>query len=267
MRHVLSIAGSDSSGGAGIQADLKAMSACGVYGMTVITALTAQNTQGVQAVQIVDAEFIGEQIDSVFQDVRVDAVKIGMLPGPEAMRMVAQKLRHYQPRWIVLDPVMVAKSGHSLMAPEAVEVFQSEILPLASLLTPNLPETQALSGFLPRTLEEMEVAGDRLKAMGAQAVLIKGGHREEDANDVLVDQNGSVVFSSPRLEARHTHGTGCSLSSAIASYLARGLSLREAVERAKNYVSTGISHGLSVGQGIGPIHHFWTLYQGEEPHL
>ncbi|NNM53977.1 MAG: bifunctional hydroxymethylpyrimidine kinase/phosphomethylpyrimidine kinase [Spirochaetales bacterium] len=267
MRHVLSIAGSDSSGGAGIQADLKAMSACGVYGMTVITALTAQNTLGVQAIQTVDPEFIGDQMDSVFHDVRVDAVKIGMLPGPEAMKLVARKLREFRPRWIVVDPVMVAKSGHALMDPAAIAVFQQEILPLASVLTPNLPETQALTGFLPRDRDEMAVAGNRLRALGAQAVLIKGGHRETDADDVLVYDGGTQVYPSPRLDARHTHGTGCTLSSAIAALLARELGLVDAVGRAKAYVSNGIAHGLAVGHGIGPIHHFWQLYQGEEPRL
>ncbi|NNM66859.1 MAG: bifunctional hydroxymethylpyrimidine kinase/phosphomethylpyrimidine kinase [Spirochaetales bacterium] len=267
MHNVLTIAGSDSSGGAGIQADLKAMSACGVFGMSAITALTAQNTKGVHSVQEVDPEFVGDQIDAVFDDIRVDAVKVGMLGTPKMIRLVAQRLRQYRPRWVVVDPVMVSKSGHPLMAPDAVEVFLEELLPLAGLLTPNLPETEALSGFLPRTLEEMVVAGERLCALGAGAVLVKGGHRETDATDVLVRAGGNLFLPGQHLDVRHTHGTGCSLSSAIAAFLARGLELSQAVTRAKSYVATGIEHGLALGHGVGPIHHFWSLYGGEESPL
>jgi len=267
MRHVLSIAGSDTSGGAGIQADLKTMSACGVFGMSVITALTAQNTKGVQALRQVDADFVGAQIDAVFCDIRVDAVKIGMLGTPEAMKVIGARLRRYRPEWIVVDPVLQAKNGYPLMEDTAKDIFLSEIVPLANLITPNLPETAAFAGFVPKTMVELESAGKKILSLGAKAVLIKGGHRETNADDVLVTNHGVHVFKGEHLASLHTHGTGCSLSSAITAYLARGLTILEAIERAKNYVRVGIEHGLNIGHGIGPIHHFYTLYQGEVPQL
>lgn len=264
MKHVLSIAGSDCSGGAGIQADLKAFSACGVYGMTVITALTAQNTRGVRSVQVVDAAFVGEQIDAVFDDIRVDAVKIGMLPNPQIMTIVAQRLEKYKPAVVVVDPVMVAKSGHALMPPEAVAVFKDLLVPLADLLTPNLPEAEALTGFLPASLHDMSQAGEKLLALGARAVLVKGGHSTGRPDDVLVTPKGSQVFEGVRHQNIHTHGTGCSLSSALAAFLARGLPLETAVRSAKDYVSQGIRQGLLIGGGIGPIHHFWNFWNTQE---
>ena len=267
MRHVLSIAGSDTSGGAGIQADLKTMSACGVFGMSVITALTAQNTQGVQALHQVDADFVGAQIDAVFSDIRVDAVKIGMLGTLAVMKVIGERLRWYRPKWIVVDPVLQAKNGYPLMEDTAKDIFLSEIVPLADLITPNLPETAALAGFVPKTMAELESAGKKILSLGAKAVLIKGGHRKTDADDVLVTNQGVHVFKGERLTSQHNHGTGCSLSSAITAYLARGLTILEAIERAKNYVRVGIEHGLNIGHGIGPIHHFYNLYHGEVPQL
>jgi len=270
VKHLLTIAGSDSSGGAGVQADLKTFSALGTYGMSVICAVTAQNTRGVRSFLPVDLGLIGEQIDAVFEDIRVDAVKIGMLGGAETVRLVASKLRRYRPPVVVLDPVMVAKSGHRLLAPDAETVLATELLPLADLLTPNLPEAEALAGFPVRGIEDMERAAAALRAKGAKAVLVKGGHLETGADDLiggvpdlLRDATGIEIFRGERLDARHTHGTGCSLSSALAALLARGLPLREAVKEAKAWVARGIREGLAVGGGVGPIHHFHEFYDPE----
>ena len=260
MIAVLSIAGSDSGGGAGIQADLKAFSAHQVYGMTVITALTAQNTRGVQAVQPVEPAFVAAQIDSIFDDIAVDAVKIGMLPNPGVMEAVASRLARYRPRWVVVDPVMVAKGGHALMDQDAVDAFRRLILPLADLITPNLPEAAALTGAEPRSIDEMKTAGLRLLELGARAALVKGGHLQGRPDDVLATPAGSQLFPGERLESRHTHGTGCSLSSALAALLARGVALNQAVARAKAYVAEGIRRGPDLGSGTGPIHHFWNLW-------
>ncbi|AEJ18338.1 bifunctional hydroxymethylpyrimidine kinase/phosphomethylpyrimidine kinase [Gracilinema caldarium] len=267
LRQVLSIAGSDTSGGAGVQADLKAMSACGVFGMSVITALTAQNTKGVHAIYPIPADFVGTQIDAIFTDIRVDAVKIGMLGNADVMKVTGERLRRYHPDLVVVDPVLLSKHGYPLMDDTAREVFLSEIVPLAYLITPNLPETTFLAGFIPKTIDELERAGKKILSLGAKAVLIKGGHRESDADDVLVTTQGVYIFKGERLASQHTHGTGCTLSSAIAAYLARGLTIVKAIEYAKNYVRVGIEHGLNIGHGIGPIHHFYNLYQGEVPQL
>lgn len=271
MYNVLSIAGSDSSGGAGIQADLKAFAANGVYGMTVITAVTAQNTRGVKAVRVLDPEIVTAQIDAVFSDIRVDGVKIGMLAETGIICAVARALRRWKPSVLVLDPVMVAKSGHRLLAPEAEESLKNELLPLANLLTPNLPEAERLSGISLEAGDEgdIEKAAQKILTLGPGAVLIKGGHSDnpDSSTDILVDRHGSRYYTAPRLEARHTHGTGCSLSSALAALLARGFSLEQAVLRAKAYINEGITHGLAIGDGCGPIHHFYSLYGGEELEL
>ncbi len=261
MKNLLTIAGSDSSGGAGIQADLKAFSACGTYGMSVITALTAQNTQGVSAIHDVPAQFVVAQLEAVFSDIRVDGVKVGMLSRPDILEAVASFLKAHPTKVLVVDPVMVSKSGHHLLQPEAVELLSRRLLPLAGLVTPNLPEAEALTGLTIRTLAEMETAGKRLLQMGARAVLVKGGHRSEGASDVLVTAQGSVVFSGERLDAKHTHGTGCSLSSACAALWARTGNLEDSIRQAKAYVTEGIRFGLAVGKGIGPIHHFHGLYE------
>lgn len=261
MKHLLTIAGSDSSGGAGIQADLKAFSAWGTYGMSVVTALTAQNTQGVTAIHDVPPEFITAQLAAVFDDIRVDGVKIGMLSQPAGLQAVATFLEAHPVGRLVVDPVMVSKSGHALLQPAAVALLIGRILPLAGLVTPNIPEAEALTGFKIHTLAEMEAAGRAILQTGARAVLVKGGHRADRADDVLVTADQVTVFPGERFDALHTHGTGCSLSSACAALWARTGDLEASIRQAKAYVAEGIRHGLAVGQGIGPIHHFYDLYQ------
>ncbi len=260
----LTIAGSDSGGGAGIQADLKTFSALGVYGCTAITALTAQNTRAVTAIFDVAPEFIAAQIDAVFDDIRVDAVKIGMLSVPAVITVVAERLRHWRPRWIVLDPVMVAKSGDRLLREEAVETLRRELLPLADLVTPNLPEAAVLLGEEPtRERARMGNIAARLQGLGARNVLLKGGHLGGDMSpDLLLYGGEHHWFESPRVATRNTHGTGCTLSSAIAALLARGRSLPEAVAGAKRYLTEALRHAdeLEVGRGHGPVHHFHALW-------
>lgn len=256
----VTIAGSDSGGGAGIQADLKTFSALGVYGASVITALTAQNTLGVTGIHDVPADFIAAQIDAVFSDLAVNAVKIGMLSRPEAIGAVAAGLERHRIDTVVLDPVMVAASGDRLLVPEAVESLRTQLLPRALLITPNLPEAAVLLDEAPATdLVQVRRQAERLRALGARAVLIKGGHGEgPDSVDVLLDSEGFAEFSAPRVATRNTHGTGCTLSSAIAAGLARGMSLRSAVEAAKAYLTRaiGASDMLTIGRGHGPVHHF-----------
>jgi hydroxymethylpyrimidine/phosphomethylpyrimidine kinase len=257
---VLTIAGSDSSAGAGIQADLKAISANGGYGASVITAITAQNTRGVTAAAEVDLGLIRAQADAVFTDLRVAAVKTGMLASVAVIETVAKVLRDYRPPYFVLDPVMVSKTGFPLLAPDAVGALREMLFPLATLVTPNVHEAQALTGIEVRTPAEAEAAGRRLVAAGAAAVLVKGGHLEERrATDVLVTPAGVRVIPGESIEARHTHGTGCTYSAAIATQLALGRSLEDAIEHAKTYVTEAIRGGLPVGQGIGPTDHFFYL--------
>ncbi len=257
---VLSIAGSDSSAGAGIQADLKAISANGGYGASVITAITAQNTRGVTAAVELDLDLIRAQADAVFGDLRVAAVKTGMLASAAVIETVAKALRDHRPPHYVLDPVMVSKTGFPLLRPEAVGALRETLLPLATLVTPNVHEARALTGLPVRTPAEAEVAGRHLVAAGAGAVLVKGGHLEErPATDVLVTPEGVRVFPGEYLDARHTHGTGCTYSAAIATQLAHGWPLEEAIARAKAYVTEAIRGGLPVGQGIGPTDHFFYL--------
>ena len=257
---VLTIAGSDSSAGAGIQADLKAISANGGYGASVITAITAQNTRGVTAAAEVDLGLIRAQADAVFTDLRVAAVKTGMLASVGVIETVAKILRDYRPPYYVLDPVMVSKTGFPLLAADAVGALREMLLPLATLVTPNVHEAQVLSGAPVRTPAEAEAAGRRLVAAGAAAVLVKGGHLEERrATDVLVTPTGVRVFPGEPIEARHTHGTGCTYSAAIATQLALGRSLEDAITHAKTYVTEAIRAGLPVGQGIGPTDHFFYL--------
>ncbi len=257
---VLTIAGSDSSAGAGIQADLKAISANGGYGASVITAITAQNTQGVTAAVELDLDLIRAQADAVFGDLRVAAVKTGMLASAAVIETVAKALRDHRPPHYVLDPVMVSKTGFPLLRPEAVGALRETLLPLATLVTPNVHEARALTGLPVRTPAEAEAAGRQLVAAGAGAVLVKGGHLEErPATDVLVTREGVRVFPGEYLDARHTHGTGCTYSAAIATQLAHGWPLEEAIARAKAYVTEAIRGGLPVGQGIGPTDHFFYL--------
>ncbi|HKH95153.1 MAG TPA: bifunctional hydroxymethylpyrimidine kinase/phosphomethylpyrimidine kinase [Beijerinckiaceae bacterium] len=261
----VTIAGSDSSGGAGIQADLKTFSALGVYGASVIAALTAQNTRGVQGIHDVPPAFVTQQIDSVFSDLSVAAVKIGMLSRPETIEAVADGLARHRARNVVLDPVMVATSGDRLLAPEAVDALRERLIPAALIITPNLPEAAALLDEAEaRSEDEMRTQGERLLALGATAVLIKGGHGEApESVDILVERLGTTRLPAPRIATRNTHGTGCTLSSAIAAGLAKGLSLHDAVAAAKSYVTAAIaaSERLTIGHGSGPVHHFhasWT---------
>lgn len=260
IANVLSIAGSDPSGGAGIQADLKTFSALGCYGMAAITALTAQNTRGVTGVHIPAAEFIANQIDTIFADVRVDAVKIGMLASGEIARMVAQRLKAHGARNIVLDPVLVATSGDSLGAPDVVDAMREYLFPLAAVTTPNIPEAVRLAdGDTPHDVPGLEALARRLDGMGTNAVLVKGGHLGgETASDVLFFDGAMRVFEASRIDTKNTHGTGCTLSSAIASYLSRGLALPEAVGAAKDYLTQALrgANALQVGSGHGPVHHF-----------
>jgi hydroxymethylpyrimidine/phosphomethylpyrimidine kinase len=259
---VLTIAGSDSSAGAGIQADLKAISANGGYGASVLTAITAQNTRGVTAAAEVDLGLIRAQADAVFTDLRVAAVKTGMLASVAVIETVAKVLRDYRPPYYVLDPVMVSKTGFPLLAPDAVGALREMLLPVATLVTPNVHEAEALTGIPVRTPAEAEAAGRRIVAAGATAVLVKGGHlKERRATDVLVTPEGVRVFPGEPIDARHTHGTGCTYSAAIATQLALGRSLEEAIGRAKAYVTEAIRGGLPIGQGIGPTDHFFYLRQ------
>jgi hydroxymethylpyrimidine/phosphomethylpyrimidine kinase len=261
----VTIAGSDSSGGAGIQADLKTFSALGVYGASVIAALTAQNTRGVQGIHDVPPAFVAQQIDSVFSDLVVGAVKIGMLSRPEIIAAVADGLARHGARNVILDPVMVATSGDRLLAPEAVEALRRRLIPAALVITPNLPEAAALlDEAVARNEDQMGAQGERLLALGAAAVLIKGGHGDaRESVDILLERTGSTRFPAPRIATRNTHGTGCTLSSAIAAGLAKGLTLHDAVAAAKAYVTAAIaaSERLTIGHGSGPVHHFhahWT---------
>jgi hydroxymethylpyrimidine/phosphomethylpyrimidine kinase len=270
--NVLTIAGSDSGGGAGIQADLKTFSALGAYGASVITALTAQNTRTVSAIHDLPPEFVSAQMDAVFDDIDFTAVKIGMLSRPAIIEVVADRLRCYRAQNIVLDPVMVAKSGDRLLRAEAVSALRRHLLPLATVVTPNLPEAAVLLD-----LEEAEDeagmidAAARLRALGPQAVLLKGGHlvKGADSIDVLDDGAEPLTLAAPRIATENTHGTGCTLSSAIAALLARGLSLRDAVRGAKAYVTAAISAAdrLMVGHGHGPVHHFHALWREEADEL
>lgn len=269
IRNVLSIAGSDPSGGAGIQADLKAFSARGCYGMAAITALTAQNTQGVSAVVPLDPEFVGEQIRMVFADVHVDAVKIGMIANAGIAGAVAEALKPHRGIPVVLDPVMIAKGGASLLDPDAVEALKTELLPLATLLTPNLPEAAALLGD-PEACDQriMESQAIRLTTLGPRGVLIKGGHLAgSESPDVLVADGQVSWFEAERIETRNTHGTGCSLSSALAAELAKGGEVQEAVRVAKAWLREAVrtSDTLSVGSGHGPVHHFHGLWPVSAP--
>jgi hydroxymethylpyrimidine/phosphomethylpyrimidine kinase len=261
----VTVAGSDSSGGAGIQADLKTFAALGVYGASVITALTAQNTQGVRAIHDVPADFVAAQIDAVFSDLEVSAVKIGMLSQAAIIETVAQGLGRHRARKIVLDPVMVATSGDRLLAADAVESLRKLLIPRALVVTPNLPEAAALTGAsVARNEQEMEIQARELLALGARNVLIKGGHGSGDESvDLLVGEGEVLRLSARRVDTKNTHGTGCTLSSAIAAGLARGLDLKAAAREAKAYVTAAIAAAdkLHVGHGHGPLHHFHGIWR------
>ena len=270
VKHVLAIAGSDPSGGAGIQADIKAISANGAYAMAVITALTVQNTRGVRGVQLVAPEFVAAQIDAIFDDIRVDAVKIGMLGSPEITLAVAEALQRHQAPLVVLDPVMVAKGGDRLLSEAAIRTLVERLLPIATILTPNLPEAAALLDEPePTDAEAMPGLAERLRALGPAAVLLKGGHLLAPMSpDYLVSSDLSLWLEAERIPTRNTHGTGCTLSSALAAQLAvldEPADLGAAASRAKAYVAQAILHAdrLDVGAGQGPTHHFHALWRGE----
>jgi len=260
MKKVLTIAGSDSCGGAGIQADLKTFSAHGVFGMSVITAITAQNTQGVFAVQDITPEMIQKQIEVIFEDISVDAVKIGMVSKTETIQTIAETLKAYNVKNLVLDPVMVSKSGFHLLQLEAKEALIKNLLPMATIITPNLPEAEVITGFEISTVEAMEKAAKAIHDMGPQYVLVKGGHLEGEAVDILYDGNQFIYYNAQRIHTKNTHGTGCTLSSAIASNLGKGLTITQAVEEAKNYITVAIEKSFGIGQGVGPVHHFHQWY-------
>ena len=267
MKKVLTIAGSDSCGGAGVQADLKSFSANGVYGMSVITAITAQNTMGVFAVQDLEGEIIRAQIDAIFTDIDVDAVKIGMVSKISTIDAISEKLELYKPKNIVLDPVMISKSGYSLLKPESKSALIKKLIPLASLITPNVPEAEEIlreanSDFPDiESVMDMEKAAKKIYKLGCKNVLLKGGHMLGEAVDVFYDGFEIIHFTSERINTKNTHGTGCTLSSAIAANLALGLSMNESIKNSKGYITTAIKHSLDIGHGVGPTNHFYELYK------
>ncbi|MEH7392229.1 bifunctional hydroxymethylpyrimidine kinase/phosphomethylpyrimidine kinase [Bacillus sp. JJ1503] len=261
MKTALTIAGSDSGGGAGIQADLKAFAAQGVFGMSVITAVTAQNTQEVRSVQNIDLSIIRDQIEAVFDDIQVDAVKIGMLSTAETVEVVARSLQKYKPKYIVLDPVMVSKGGHHLLQKEAMSALKEILIPLSTVVTPNIPEAEVLTGSKINCEEDIKYACVVIKALGAGSVLLKGGHLSGEPNDLFFDGNSFQWIKGERIHTKNTHGTGCTLSSAIAANLAKGESLLETIRSSKNYITTAIKHSLELGHGHGPTNHFYELYE------
>ena len=261
MKKVLTIAGSDCSGGAGIQADLKTFSAHGVFGMSVIVSVVAENTSRVIDIQDITPDMIRKQIDAVFEDIEVDAVKIGMLSTPACMAAVAEKLRQYKPQNVIVDPVMYAKNGCPLMEETAVDSFIELIMPLADILTPNIPEAEKISGRSISSVADMEAAAMKIYEMGCRGVIIKGGHKDGGATDILYDGNEFMHFETERIDTKNTHGTGCTFSSAIAAQLAHGKSVKDAASLAKDYVTTAIRHSLAIGKGNGPTHHFYELYK------
>lgn len=260
MNTALTIAGSDSCGGAGIQADIKTMTAHAVYAMSAITALTAQNTTGVAGIMEVTPDFLASQLDSIFTDIRPDAVKTGMMASGALIQIVAEKLKQYDAKNIVIDPVMVATSGAKLISDDAIEIMKKELCPLATLITPNIPETEVLSGMKIESREDMVKAAEKLSKEFGCAVLCKGGHSLNDANDLLFLPDGSSTwFEGKRIDNPNTHGTGCTLSSAIASNLAKGYDLTQAVAQAKNYISGALAAMLDLGKGSGPMNHAFAI--------
>ncbi len=261
MKTALTIAGSDCSGGAGIQADIKTMQAHGVFAMSVIVSVVAENTARVISIEDVSPKMIEDQIDAVFEDIKVDAVKVGMLSTPKCMEVVAKKLIEYQPKHIVVDPVMYAKNGCALMNPECIGTLIAKVIPLATLLTPNIPEAECIAKMQIESIEDMKTACLKIAEMGAKNVLVKGGHFDGDAIDILFDGEKFWQFENVRIKTKNTHGTGCTLSSAIASNLANGQTMNVAVENAKKYVTMAIEHALEIGKGCGPTNHFYELYK------
>ncbi len=259
-RRVLTIAGSDSGGGAGIQADLKTITVLGGFGMSVVTALTAQNTLGVTAIHEVPPEFVAAQFDAVATDIGVDAAKTGMLSTSGIICAVAAKIRQYRIEKIVVDPVMVAKGGAALIREEAMATLVAELLPLALVLTPNIPEAEVLAGMKINNLSDMKEAARIIRKLGPRHVVVKGGHLDGEATDLLCDATGFRIFSSPRLATSDTHGTGCTFSAAIAACLACGMDVPSAVAEAKRYISEAIRHAWRIGRGHGPTNHLAPLF-------
>ena len=259
MKTALSIAGSDSCGGAGIQADIKTMTLNGVYAMSAITALTAQNTTGVRGVQEATPEFLAQQIDAVFEDIRPDAVKIGMVSSAALIRTIADRLKYHKAENVVVDTVMVATSGARLIDEDAIDVLKNELLPLATLVTPNIPEAEVLSGMRIQSKEDMIQAAELISKAYCCSVLLKGGHRVNDANDLLYENGNHKWFYGKRIDNPNTHGTGCTLSSAIVANLAKGYDLVTSVQRAKDYISGALAYMLDLGQGSGPMNHAFDL--------
>lgn len=261
MIPILSIAGSDCSGGAGIQADLKTFSAHGLFAMSVIVSVVAENTHRVDSVEIISNKVISQQIDCVFDDIYPSAVKIGMLPSIDAMNIVADKLKEYKAKNIVLDPVMYAKNGYPLMDVDNIHALIQKVVPIADIITPNIPEAQVIADMKISSVEDMKIACKKIIQMGVKSVLVKGGHHIGDAIDVLYDGVDFYTFVTKKIDTKNTHGTGCTLSSAIASNLAKGHNINSSVKLAKDYVTTAIQHSLSLGKGCGPTHHFYDLYK------
>ena len=261
MKTALSIAGSDTSGGAGIQADLKTMTMNGVFAMSAITALTAQNTTGVQGIFEVTPEFLGMQIDSVFMDIRPDAVKIGMVSSVNLISVIAEKLTAYHAENIVVDPVMVATSGAKLISEDAVSALKEKLLPLATVVTPNIPEAEVLADMKITSPEDMVTAAEIISKAYHCAVLCKGGHSMNDANDLLYDEKGAHWFRGKRIDNPNTHGTGCTLSSAIACNLAKGLDLPDAIRNSKEYLVGALKYNLNIGKGNGPLNHCYKIME------
>lgn len=259
MKVALTIAGSDSSGGAGIQADIKTMTVNGVYAMSAITALTAQNTLGVRSIMEVTPEFLAQQIDAVFEDIRPDAVKIGMLSSAELIRVIAERLSYYKAENVIVDTVMVATSGARLINEDAIDVLKGELLPLSTLVTPNIPEAEVLSGMKIQNKEDMLSAAKIISEKYRCSVLLKGGHSVSNADDLLYANDEAVWFNGKRIDNPNTHGTGCTLSSAIASNLAKGFSLAESVQRAKEFISGALADMLDLGHGSGPMNHAFDI--------
>lgn len=253
----LTIAGSDSSGGAGIQADLKTFSAIGTYGMSVITAITAQNTEGVFDVEELSSRIIKEQIKAVCEDIPPKAIKVGMVSSPEIIKDIVDSLEIYPCEYIVVDPVMISKSGYSLLKPEAKENLIKYLIPKAYILTPNVPEAEEISNMKISNVEDMKKAGRAILNLGPKYVLMKGGHLEGDCVDVLIGEDLFEVFKGERINRKNTHGTGCTISSAITSHLALGYDIKEAVRLSKEYITEAIRHSFDIGKGVGPVNHFY----------
>lgn len=260
MKNCLTIAGSDCSGGAGIQADLKAFSAMGTFGMSVVTSVVAENTSRVISIQDIDNSIIADQLDAVFEDIEVHGVKVGMLSNAGIMKTVAEKLKEYKPCFAVIDPVMVATSGGVLLKSDSLDTLVNEIIPLSFVLTPNIPEAEALAGMKISSVDDMKKAAVRIHGLGAKNVLVKGGHLTREATDILYDGENFHSFSHERIDSKNTHGTGCTLSSAITARLALGDDIINAVHTAKIYLTEAISNSFSVGKGNGLVNHFYEYY-------